>query len=1694
MFHRFKNKETKKPLNNKGFSLIEILIAVGILAILVVPMAMNMITGARLNSKSKQAAASSDITTSIMEIMQTIDLSDILTDVNWTPRDEFDVPRDEYGIELDYTLTGNALLNYKIAGKMEVIQSEDGKSFKPVAGQYDENGQMRPDYLVNSSIKFRETTDGLKKAYFTGQESEKYAFLLKGVETDEANLDILVTVVPEQKFEIVNITSMAQSEVIFAKQKNTMNQEVAAEFKAANDVYVALKGDGSVQSLETNWILNNMTRVIQIDLEKDTFSEATTIKMTAIYTLESNAIRESDKTITKKLGSFSTNSTFEYARGIYLYFNPLLDNSNGTSRDHIVINNKNEISAPVFLIAIANDAALDLNTVTNYHPSLSVNEKNDTAHKDKARTTVCSNVSDSYWKKTMYPIDRVLDVKALGNSSWQQTLYKATIKIYTHRDDAFADDGTFTPSAKYLLIENTGTFIDTSEILDIASDSQSSVTGTPGVATADVYRDIVYDGNEHRGVYGNGVMWSGITKATNAGTYVAKATPLDNYKWSDGSNGTKTLTWEIKRSPIAEASGVNHTYSAQEVTGVLGKFVEFGGTYKTDKVGNYTAYVTPDSNHAWPDGSSSTKTIKWRISPKQLTVVWGIGNGLDVWSYDGQVHYATCTVQGVFSGDTCTVSLSNYAIKDVGSKTARITGISNSNYRLPDTGLEHKITVTSAASAYVELQEEQYLVYDGQVKTGWRASEGVYFSGTYSATNAGTYTFTAHLKDGYTWEGGGTGNKDFTWTITQRQAVLAWGENTWVYNTTEHKTTCVVSNVVFGDTVTVTLQNNSITNVGTVTVKAISLSNPNYKLASPTPTYKISVTRSPTARVVVTNHKYTGGMCVGITGQNVTYEGVTKAVNINLIGTEVHPYNCKVTPMSNYAWEDGTTTPRTFSWMISPLKDVSYDWSNFTYSGLPTTGIFRVKNATVSGDIEKTAPGTYTAIITPNLNHAWPDGSVAPRKQVWKIQNSSFNMPTLKVSSFVYDGKSHSPTFTEDLISDGYVISGDLSATNANIGDSYYCITVALRDTSGAAVWDDGTTAPKKLYWRIEPKEVGISWSANVWTYNRTERTATATCTGLVSGDTCSFTYSDNKRTNAGSQTFTITGTTNTNYKIPTSGLSNTMTINKKEVGINWGTTTWIYGNTEYTVSPTATGVESGDTCTFTVVNNKRTRSGSQTVEITGISNNNYKLPTTGLSTTMTINKKAVTITWGTTSWTYDKTAHTAYATANGICGGETYNLTYSGNTRTDAGSQTASVTGITNGTGGWSDYSLPSDTSQSITVLQREITISWGTVTWDYDETEHTVSPTAGNVCSGDTVTITASDNKRTNAGSQTVTATAVSNGNYKLPSSVTATLTINRAAVVTMKANGNFTYDGNNKYGVTFGPVDGNNTKYLSYTGHRYNDQAGTYTCTATLKDNYAWSDGTTGSKSVTWSIAKAEISCSWWPSYTETNYNATAYYTGGSISWTESMPSFVSVPSGTNISGTQSYSSLSVRLTVSVTPDSNHKWNSTTKSRFSCEDSSTIKYCWSIQRNPAATMKWTGYKSEYNFTNMSRAYGGLQYAYAHPNVTISNAEVTNYTYNGTTTKSVTSISLSEASKKPMTYKGQYGYFFYYAVPKYGYAWSSGWEDITAECYNNGYMDDWEGYCKDYKITFDGYPYGGKADNWSVVNTEIYDGKTKN
>ena len=158
-----------------------------------------------------------------------------------------------------------------------------------------------------------------------------------------------------------------------------------------------------------------------------------------------------------------------------------------------------------------------------------------------------------------------------------------------------------------------------------ASSVWITATATPTeVAVPTAAANLTYDGTEKTGVAaGTGYKLSGTTAATDAGDYTATATLGEGYAWADDTTADKTISWSIARAAtvVAPTAVKKLTYTGKKLTGVTaGTGYKLSGTTNATKAGTYTATATlADANHAWKDGTTAAKTVKWTIAQASNT-------------------------------------------------------------------------------------------------------------------------------------------------------------------------------------------------------------------------------------------------------------------------------------------------------------------------------------------------------------------------------------------------------------------------------------------------------------------------------------------------------------------------------------------------------------------------------------------------------------------------------------------------------------------------------------------------------------------------------------------------------------------------------------------------------------------------------------------------------------------------------------------------------------------------------------------------------------------------------------------------------------------------------------------------------------------------------------------------------------------
>lgn len=189
----------------------------------------------------------------------------------------------------------------------------------------------------------------------------------------------------------------------------------------------------------------------------------------------------------------------------------------------------------------------------------------------------------------------------------------------------------------------------------------------------------------------------GVTSGTNAGSYAATFTPKEGYKWSDGTKTAKTVNWTIGRATVAtpaQSGSLTYTGGVQSPTWAnydSGKMTLGGATSGTN-AGNYTATFTPGGNYQWSDGTTTAKSVTWKINKaagsltlnkSSITLDGGTTTGTVTATRagDGAVS-ATSNAPGVatasVSGTTITITA-----KGTGTATVTVNVAAGTNHTAP---------------------------------------------------------------------------------------------------------------------------------------------------------------------------------------------------------------------------------------------------------------------------------------------------------------------------------------------------------------------------------------------------------------------------------------------------------------------------------------------------------------------------------------------------------------------------------------------------------------------------------------------------------------------------------------------------------------------------------------------------------------------------------------------------------------------------------------------------------------------------------------------------------------------------------------------------------------------------------------------------------------------------------------------------
>lgn len=909
---------------------------------------------------------------------------------------------------------------------------------------------------------------------------------------------------------------------------------------------------------------------------------------------------------------------------------------------------------------------------------------------------------------------------------------------------------------------------------------------------------------------------------------------------------------------------------------------------------------------------SDTTAQAFTIEPTELTVKWTGDNASETdfeYTYNGQGHRPVAVFTGILYNQNLELTYNadqTNANVNGESYTATVT-VGNKNYFVANKEIVLSQTFTIAPKKLtVSWRGENNStgdfswIYDAKehrpvaLFTGLVGSDSQNESYTDTKTEAGTYTATVTV--------GNTNyyiddiDKIHEFTIEKRQLSIYSVVKSFVYDATAKYPTYLVDNLVAGtDAGFVFMDGTNAfdkkTNVGSYPCKLI-VTNPNYAFADTEMT--LEITKKP---LTITNWQtqmtynaeelfptYTlNGVCegdtVGVSGcsVNITASGAQVNVGQNYVATLTFE-------SENYSIASSYLTS---TFKIVP-KSITIDWGkvDFIYNGeaqKPTPTViagelygFDTVTIVVAGAQTNTnayaGNQRYTATATSeNPNYAISNNQTTFTIAPYTIEYGSIvwygEDESTSDFSWVYDGSVKAPTAKAvGVLGENVELRISAGQKNANLYTETTQYDVTATSQNKNYVIAEGADINVK-HFTITPKELTVTWSGEddetpfAWIYSATTHNPVATFEGKVGSDNLVLTYSAAQK-NVGAYDATVSVGNKNYYVSNETTLSQHFEIVAKALTFEWGTSEFVFDNTNKFPSYTITGyagTESENTLKATKIGTQK-NAGSYDVSFMIDNANYYIVDDVNLYGTMTIAKRVIkpNFSTNTLTLTYNGQEQRPSYTWSNVINGYAFenNVTVTtDNTPKDVNTYELTISIADE------NYEFEggaTEVRQSFEIVKRTLTVGNIVSTFTFDGGEHYPTYTVNNLVQGDDAGFIFNDVKQTNAGTYSYTL-SITNPNYAFTER-TITMKINQKSLTPSWGNASFTYNGEAQAPTAVATDVTGHTFDLIITGAQTNvKSSGSYTATASLPEEYA-ANYKLSSTTKTFTIAKLAVEVQW------------------------------------------------------------------------------------------------------------------------------------------------------------------------------------------------------------------------------------------
>lgn len=339
-------------MNNKGLSLIELLIAMTILSIVAVVVYQSIVVSARTNAKAKLQHKATSLAQDVMEGLKAEDINTILH--QFITRNDTNA-----GTALEFTVIPRKLLPSDLTNMVG--------SFGTYVGSHEVDGN--PVY----DAEYSPTSD------------HKYSLYLRNVAMENSKFDVLIT-----------MDGSAYVEGSTSNKGQDYNSRETVQLPDMDTSYDAIVSncriyDGEAQArVGGSFIPTKMKREITVYIDKVTMGGlearvADSVKVEYKYTYDGSEVYRTEETV------YDNSSAMEYSlRNIFLFFTPGYQ----YAKDEIRIVNPDHSGAVLYLIKqradITNIAVLE----SAYHPDIRI-EETLSGSGGSSLTRICTNLQEN---------------------------------------------------------------------------------------------------------------------------------------------------------------------------------------------------------------------------------------------------------------------------------------------------------------------------------------------------------------------------------------------------------------------------------------------------------------------------------------------------------------------------------------------------------------------------------------------------------------------------------------------------------------------------------------------------------------------------------------------------------------------------------------------------------------------------------------------------------------------------------------------------------------------------------------------------------------------------------------------------------------------------------------------------------------------------------------------------------------------------------------------------------------------------------------------------------------------------------------------------------------------------------------------------------------------------------------------------